>query len=269
MPDGPSPGKSTVLDDLRKRLVAAGKKAGGSAAKAAGNEIVRVSETSRTDFQDRAALIKQMKHFYMVAKKGNQSIWVVDQPASYGEWDFEHQCRQLGLFLRRCAGRGAQVSGQGSPVVTVLNRRAAFTIAAVAIASCLLVDVPTLASESLAEPALKKEHPMESAKRRAPVAKPVVAKGIRYEQMRRAREHGYAQSGGVIAAVEEKTDKVLWSIQLYTTTFDPAEELDAQEVYVKDLALAKSGHALLATDERRRVWSVDLVTHAVMPVSGH
>jgi hypothetical protein len=89
LPDGPAPGKSAVLDDLRDKLTAAGKKANGSAAKAAGDEIVRVSQSAKPAFQDRAALIKQMKHFYMVTKKGNQSIWVVDQPKSYGEWDFE------------------------------------------------------------------------------------------------------------------------------------------------------------------------------------
>ena len=89
MPDGPAPGKGTALDDLRKRLVAVGKKASGSAGKAIGDEIVRASQAGKIDFQDRAALIKQMKHFYMVAKKGNQSIWVVDQPKSYGEWDYE------------------------------------------------------------------------------------------------------------------------------------------------------------------------------------
>jgi hypothetical protein len=109
----------------------------------------------------------------------------------------------------------------------------------------------------------EKEHIMESAKRRPPVAKPVVAKGIRYEQMRRPEEHGFTQSGGVIAAVDTRTDKILWTVQLYKTEFDRAEERDAQEIYVKELALDKSGHALLATDERKRVWSVDLVTHAV------
>ena len=108
---------------------------------------------------------------------------------------------------------------------------------------------------------------MESAKRRAPAAKPVVAKGTRYEQMRRPREHGFTQDGGVIAAVEVKTDKILWTVQLYKTEFDAAEERDAQEVYVKDLALDKSGATLLATDERKRVWSVDLATHIVTPVA--
>jgi hypothetical protein len=141
-------------------------------------------------------------------------------------------------------------------------------LAALTLTACLSVAAPTPASEPVAASAPTKEHPMESAKRRAPVAKPVVAKGIRYEQMRRAKDHGYTQSGGVIAAVDEKTDKILWSVQLYKTEVDPAEELDAQEVYVKELALDKSGHALLATDERGRVWGVDLATHAVTQVPG-
>jgi hypothetical protein len=108
-----------------------------------------------------------------------------------------------------------------------------------------------------------KEHAMESAKRRTPVVKPVVVKGVRYEQMRRAKDHGFTQSGGVIAAVEDKTDKILWCVQLYKTEYDAAQEQDVQEVYVKELALDESGHALLATDERQRVWSIDLSTHVV------
>lgn len=146
-------------------------------------------------------------------------------------------------------------------------RRAPFKIAALAVATGMIVQIPASASESLAEPAPKKEHSMESAKRRAPAAKPVVAKGTRYEQMRRPREHGFTQDGGVIAAVEVKADKILWTVQLYKTEFDAAEERDAQEVYVKDLALDKSGATLLATDERKRVWSVDLATHIVTPVA--
>jgi hypothetical protein len=87
--DGPSATESTVLDDLRKKLAATSKVAKGTAAKAAADEIVRVSLSAKPDFQDRAALVKQMKHFYMVGKKGSQSIWVVDQPRSYGGWDYE------------------------------------------------------------------------------------------------------------------------------------------------------------------------------------
>ncbi|MCK9687998.1 hypothetical protein [Scleromatobacter humisilvae] len=150
--------------------------------------------------------------------------------------------------------------------MTASVRLSAF--AALAVAGCVATTPSLQASESLAEPAPTKEHSMESAKRRAPAAKPVVVKGIRYEQMRRAKDHGFTQSGGVIAAVDEKSDKILWSVQLYKIEYDAAEEQDAQEVYVKELALDKSGHALLATDERKRVWAIDLATHAVTQVSG-
>ena len=141
-------------------------------------------------------------------------------------------------------------------------------LAALAAAGCVAAAPSLEASEPLAEPAPTKEHPMESAKRRAPAAKPIVVKGVRYEQMRRAKDNGFAQRGGVIAAIDEKTGETLWSVQLYQTVFDPGEEHDAQEVYVRQMALAKSGHALLATDERQRVWSVDLATHAVTQVEG-
>jgi hypothetical protein len=144
---------------------------------------------------------------------------------------------------------------------------AALRSATLAVAALLVIELPSAASESPAASEPKKEHSMESAKRRAPApVKPVVVKGVRYEQMRRAKDHGFTQSGGVIAAIEDKTDKVLWTVQLYTTEVDAAEEQDVQEVYVKELALDKSGHALLATDERKRVWSVDLATHAVTQV---
>jgi len=144
-----------------------------------------------------------------------------------------------------------------------------FQLFLIAIAAMLIIELPSTACESLATPVPHKEHSMESAKRRAPApVKPVVVSGVRYEQMRRAKDHGFTQSGGIIAAVEQKTDKVLWTVQLYKTDYDAAEEQDVQEVYVKELTLDKSGRALLATDERKRVWSVDLATQAVTRIGG-
>ncbi len=104
---------------------------------------------------------------------------------------------------------------------------------------------------------------MESAKRAAPIVQPVIADGVRYEPLRRALDHGFRQHGGVVAAVDEKTGELLWAVQLYTTEYDTQEERDAQDVDVKTLALDESGHALLATDGRRRTWAIDLDTRAV------
>ena len=87
--DGPSVSQARTLDDLRNRLREAAKKAGGVRAKAKAAEIARASQTDKAGFQDRAALIKQLKHFYLVAKKGHQSVWVVDQPKSHGQWAYD------------------------------------------------------------------------------------------------------------------------------------------------------------------------------------
>lgn len=104
---------------------------------------------------------------------------------------------------------------------------------------------------------------MESAKRRGPTAKPVEHQGIRYEQLRRPNEHGYKQGGGVIGAVELASGKMLWTVQLYETKFDPKEERDAQEVYVSDLSIDKKAAALIAVDERKRRWQIKLSDHSV------
>lgn len=104
----------------------------------------------------------------------------------------------------------------------------------------------------------KKDIPMESAKRRIPTVQPVVHQGVRYEPLRRAREHGFNQGGGVVAATEVATGQRRWAVQLYETPFDPKEERDVQEIYVTELKLAADGAALLATDERRRQWRIEL-----------
>ncbi len=111
---------------------------------------------------------------------------------------------------------------------------------------------------------------MESAKRRAPaVVKPVVVEGVRYEAPLRGRVDGAAQHGGVVVALDDKTGEMLWAVQLYKTAHDGMEETDVQDVYVTRLVLDVSGNALLATDERRRVWRVDLATHAVVRIDPH
>lgn len=98
---------------------------------------------------------------------------------------------------------------------------------------------------------------MESAKRRAPTARPVVHQGVRYEQLRRPAEQGFAQSGGVLAATDVASGKQLWVTRLFKTEFDPKEEKDAQEVYVSQLVFDAKAGVLMATDERKRRWRIN------------
>ena len=98
---------------------------------------------------------------------------------------------------------------------------------------------------------------MESAKRRAPTARPVLVHGVRYEQLRRPSEQGFSQSGGVLAATDVASGKQFWVTHLFKTEFDPKEEKDAQEVYVSPLVFDARAGVLVVTDERKRRWRIN------------
>ena len=86
--DGPDASKAEVLVSLRTQLNKAAK-GKGVAAVAMADEIVKASKDGAAGYQERAALIKTMAHFYMVQRKGNQSIWVVDQPKAFTKWGYD------------------------------------------------------------------------------------------------------------------------------------------------------------------------------------
>jgi len=109
----------------------------------------------------------------------------------------------------------------------------------------------------------QKESSMESSKRRAPTAKPVVHQGIRYEQLRGARARGFEQNGGVIAAIEVKGGKELWTLQVYKTEYDQHEERDAQDVYIEEMRIDAKANALILRDERGRSFSINLKDRSI------
>ena len=86
---------------------------------------------------------------------------------------------------------------------------------------------------------------------------------MRYEPLRRADKHGFQQQGGVLAAIDDKTRRLLRAIQLFATTFDAAEERDAQEVGIEQLDADPARQSIIATDERKRVWLIDIMTRKV------
>ena len=104
---------------------------------------------------------------------------------------------------------------------------------------------------------------MESSKRRAPTAKPVVHKGVRYEQLRGARARGFEQNGGIIAAIDVKSGKELWTLQVYKTIYDPHEETDAQDVYLAEIRVDAKNNTLILRDERERSFTVSLKDRSV------
>ena len=107
----------------------------------------------------------------------------------------------------------------------------------------------------------------ENFKRRGPKpVTPLVHNGVRYEVLRRARTRGFTQSGGIIAALDEKSGDELWTLQIYQTIFN-TEETDVQEVYITAIALDKDGQSLLITNERRQRFILNLQDHKITTVA--
>ncbi len=104
----------------------------------------------------------------------------------------------------------------------------------------------------------------ESFKRKGPKAvAPLSVKGIRYEVVKNGRALGFTQTGGVIAAIDEKSGQSLWTLQVYQTHYDEQEEKDVQDVYITQMSLAKDGQSLLIANERKQQFQVNLVDRKI------
>lgn len=108
--DGPAIGHAKVLDELRKLLAEAGKRQAVPAS-AAADEIARASKPANSGYQDRAALIKTMRHFYLVEQKGGQSVWVLDPPRAYASWPYDNFAGKTLAELKTALQREAEVFG--------------------------------------------------------------------------------------------------------------------------------------------------------------
>ncbi|MCP4117534.1 MAG: hypothetical protein GY737_19490 [Desulfobacteraceae bacterium] len=109
-----------------------------------------------------------------------------------------------------------------------------------------------------------REDLMETAKRRVKRVKPVSKHGIRYEEIRGARARGFPQNGGIIAAIDESTEKELWSLVVYETVYDEREELDVQDVYIKKLKVNWRGTVLTVVNERNKTYEINLKDQSVI-----
>ncbi|MDA7629867.1 hypothetical protein N8670_03420 [Akkermansiaceae bacterium] len=74
------------------------------------------------------------------------------------------------------------------------------------------------------------------------------------------------QNGGVIEARDSKTKKLLWQVQIYKTKYDEALEKDVQDVFIKSLTLDKVHNLLIMSDEKSRVFVLNLITKRVTQI---
>lgn len=108
-PAGPSVSRAGALDNVRAAVGKGGGKKGGSEGMA--DAILKACLCETVGYQERAALIKTMQHFYLVAIKGSQSIWVVDSPQSYTKWTYDYLGGKPLTDLRRDLKEAAEAFG--------------------------------------------------------------------------------------------------------------------------------------------------------------
>ena len=67
------------------------------------------------------------------------------------------------------------------------------------------------------------------------------------------------QNGGVVEARDPKTKKLLWQVQVYKTEYKALEK-DVQDVFITSLTLDKVHNLLIMSDEKSRVFVLNLST---------
>ena len=101
------------------------------------------------------------------------------------------------------------------------------------------------------------------AKRLAPEEVPPIATDNAVFSVPHFPQGDRIQNGGVIEARDPKTKRLLWQVQIYKTDYDEASEKDIQDVFIKSLTLDKIHNLLIMSDEKSRVFVLNLVTKKV------
>jgi hypothetical protein len=71
------------------------------------------------------------------------------------------------------------------------------------------------------------------------------------------------QNGGVVEARDPQTNALLWQVPIFTTEYNAALEKDVQDVFIKSLSLDKVHNLLILSDEKSRVFVLNLSTKKV------
>ena len=79
-------------------------------------------------------------------------------------------------------------------------------------------------------------------------------------------EEACAWCAWVVQAYHPETGELLWSIQVYTTTYHKDVEQDVQDVFIKTLSIDRDHNLLIISDEKSRVFVLNLATKKVTQI---
>ena len=102
--------------------------------------------------------------------------------------------------------------------------------------------------------------------RTPPEKVPAIGNGTTRFQVLLGARRRFGQSGGVVQAIDIASGEELWALKIYLQEYDPTEERDYQEVYIKTMSFDEHGRLLLE-DERRRCYLLDLDSKQVLQIA--
>ena len=104
------------------------------------------------------------------------------------------------------------------------------------------------------------------AKRTAPSDVPPVITDKAIFSVPHFSGEGREKNGGYIEAHHPKTKKFLWRVQIYKTIYKKGLEGDVQDVFIKTLKFDKVHNLLIMSDEKSRVFVLNLTTKKVTQI---
>lgn len=82
----------------------------------------------------------------------------------------------------------------------------------------------------------------------------VTHEGIRYEALHFDLKQ--KQNGGYIRAFDQNTNKHLWTVQIYKTTYQSSVEQDVQDIFITSIKIQEG--TLHIYDEKNRIFKLNL-----------
>jgi len=106
--------------------------------------------------------------------------------------------------------------------------------------------------------------PALTAKRSLPAeVPPIIVDGVRYTVLHRGRAQGLSQNGGYLEAWNAKTGRWLWRVRVYNVKYNPLQETDAQDIFIKSLSVKDD--KLIVINDAETIYEVDPKTRKVRP----
>lgn len=97
-----------------------------------------------------------------------------------------------------------------------------------------------------------------------PSVEPLEHNCIRYEVEHWGKTKGLKQNGGYIAAVDIANNEQIKWIQIYKIKYSWwGKEDDKQDIFINEISLDKLKNKLIITDEKGRIFHLDLLTSNV------